>query len=91
MDYKDYMKLGFLRTDMNCSVEYDRTGYSGFSLEKKINENICVVANSGDLENPELYIKKKSGETYHIIPITPDVVLDLFGTPINVDYVASAC
>lgn len=91
MDYKKYIELGFERIDMNCNVEFNRTGYSGFALEKSINENISVCVTSGDLDNPKLYIKKRFGETNHIIEITPEVVLDLFGTPINVDYMISAC
>jgi hypothetical protein len=33
---------------------------------------------SGELDKPKLYIKKRNSETYHIIPISTEVVIDLF-------------
>ena len=42
MNYQKYIDLGFERTDMSCSVEFKRTGYSGFSLTKKINDKLMV-------------------------------------------------
>jgi hypothetical protein len=64
MKYKEYINLGFKRTDMSCSVEFEETGYHGFALTKK-------------LQNPKLFIKKRNGETYHIIPISTEAVIDL--------------
>lgn len=79
MDYKKYIDLGFERTDMNDSVEFDQTGYSGFALEGNVNDKISVCVTSGELDKPKLYIKKKeSSHEYHIMPISCDVVLDLF-------------
>ena len=77
MKYKKYIDLGFKRTDLSCSVEFDNTGYSGFALEKKINKKMLISVESGDLDKPKLYIKKRNSETYHIMPISTDVVLDL--------------
>lgn len=96
MEYQRYIDLGFKRTEMNCSVERKRTGYSGFALERKINKKQMVCVGSGELNNPKLYIKKKDDETYHIIPISTDVVIDLFGDTKNIDtknidYMFSAC
>lgn len=77
MEYKEYIELGFDRTDMNDSVEFNQTGYYGFALEKKINKRQLICVSSGELDNPKLYIKKRNSDTYHIIPISPEVVVDL--------------
>ena len=77
MQYQDYIKMGFERTEMNCEAEYKQTGYRGFALEKKINDTMMVCVTSGDLDFPKLYIKKEAGETYHIIPIPTAAVIDL--------------
>lgn len=79
MDYKKYIDLGFIRTDMNDGVEFDQTGYSGFALEGKVNDKISVCVTSGDLDKPKLYIKKSSsGHECHIMFITCDAVVDMF-------------
>jgi hypothetical protein len=39
MKYKEYINLGFKRTDMSCSVEFEETGYYGFALTKKLQNN----------------------------------------------------
>jgi hypothetical protein len=36
-----------------------------------------IEVTSGELDKPKLYIKKKYSDFYHIIPITPDAVIDL--------------
>ena len=77
MEYHEYIDLGFKRHDLSCSVEFKRTGYYGFSLEKKINKKQSIVVTSGELDKPKLYIKKKDNDSYHIIPITPEAVIDL--------------
>jgi hypothetical protein len=77
MTYKEYIDLGFKRTDLDCSVEFNQTGYSGFALEKKINKKILISVESGNLDKPKLYIKKRNSETYHIMPISTDAVCDL--------------
>lgn len=78
MDYKKYIELGFERTDMSCNVEFNQTGYHGFALQKKMNDKIMVCATSGELDKPKLYIKKRNSETYHIMPISTEAVIDLF-------------
>ena len=78
MDYKKYIDLGFERTDLTDMVLFDQTGYGGFALQKKVNESQTVCVDSGELDKPKLYIKKRNSETYHIIPISPGVVIDLF-------------
>jgi hypothetical protein len=77
MEYHEYVRLGFKRHDLSCSVEFRQTGYYGFALSKKINKRQSIEVTSGELDKPKLYIKKKDNDTYHIIPITPDAVIDL--------------
>ena len=77
MEYQEYARLGFRRHDLSCSVEFRQTGYYGFVLSKKINKRQSIEVTSGELDKPKLYIKKKDNDTYHIIPITPDAVIDL--------------
>lgn len=77
MKYIDYVRMGFERTEMNCEAEFNETGYRGFALEKKINDNMMVCVSSGELDTPKLYIKKGISETYHIIPIPTAAVFDL--------------
>lgn len=77
MEYKEYIDLGFKRTDMSCSVEFRKTGYYGFSLERNLNKGQMLVVVSGELDKPRLYIKKRNSDTYHILPITEEVVKDL--------------
>jgi len=62
---------------MECQVEFNQTGYGGFALEKKINKKILISVESGNLDKPKLYIKKRNSETYHIMPISTDAVCDL--------------
>lgn len=91
MEYQKYIDLGFTRTEMNCGVEFKQTGYYGFALEKKLNDRVMVCATSGELDNPKLYIKKRNSETYHIMPIPSEAVIDLFSKSENVDYITTAC
>lgn len=86
MEYQKYIDLGFKRTDLSCSMEYKETGYYGFALEKKVNKKQMICVTSGDLDNPKLYIKKRSSDTYHIIPISIDAMLDLLCKSDNIDY-----
>ena len=91
MGYQEYIKLGFTRTEMNCNLEFSRTGYRGFALEKSLSNNIMVCATSGELDKPKLYIKKRGSETFHIIPISPEAVYDLFSKRDKSVSIASAC
>lgn len=83
MNYKNYIDLGFKRTDMNDSVEFKETGYYGYYLEKHHNKHILICASSGELDKPKMYIKKANEETYHIIQITFEMVEDLCYKPKN--------
>lgn len=77
MKYQEYIDLGFKRIEMNDNVEFKQTGYSGFCLEKKVNKKLSISVCSGDLDKPKLYVKKQNSDTYHIIPISFDIVKDL--------------
>lgn len=77
LKYEDYIKMGFERIEMNCNVEFNRTGYRGFALEKKINNSMMICVSSGDLNSPKLYVKKAFSETYHIIPIPTEAVTSI--------------
>ena len=78
MKYQNYIDLGFKRFDTNDAVVFKETGYYGFYLEKKVNKRQMVYVYCEELDKPKLYIKKMNSDTYHIIPITPEAVIDLF-------------
>lgn len=86
MKYKEYIELGFKRTDLNDNVEFNNTGYHGFTLEKKVNKKMLIAASSGELDEPHLYIKKRHSNTYHIIRITPEAVYDILNKETNYNY-----
>lgn len=78
MDYKNYIDLGFKRTDFDDSVEFDETGYGGFSLSKKVTDRMTIEVCSGELDRPKLFIRKGDSDTNHIFTITPEAVVDIF-------------
>jgi len=77
MNYQQYINLRFKRTDLECSVEFERTGYHGFALEKKINKRMFICVTNNELDSPKLYIKKGKSNFCHIIPISLELVFDL--------------
>jgi len=91
MDYQKYIDLGFERIELDCKVEFKQTGYYGFALEKKLSKKHMVCVSSGELDKPKLYIKKRNSETYHIIQVSPEVVIDLFSKSEKIDYIINAC
>jgi hypothetical protein len=76
MNYQNYIELGFKRHELNCAVEMKQIGYGGFYLEKKLT-GFSIGVNSGGLDKPKLYIPKMNSDTYHIIPITTECVIDM--------------
>jgi hypothetical protein len=78
MTYQDYINLGFERIDLDDGVEFKQTGYGGFALTKKLNENIMVEVAYPNLNEPNLYILKGDGDTWHIFPIPIAAIKDLF-------------
>ena len=91
MKYKEYIDLGFERGDTNDRVEFNETGYFGFYLSKKINKKLSIEVVSGELDKPKLYIKKRNSETYHIILIKDEIVMDLIHKKEKQLEFASAC
>lgn len=77
MKCQEYIDLGFERIDLNDSVEFKNTGYSGFCLEKVLSSNVSISVCSGDLDKPKLYIKKAFGDNYHILQMNGEIVKDL--------------
>lgn len=90
MEYQKYIDLGFERAEMSCGIEFKQTGYYGFCLKKKVNKKQFISVSSGELDKPKLYIKKRNSETYHIMPISTEAVIDLF-TPYTVISATTAC
>lgn len=92
MDYIKYRKLGFKRTNMNDNIEKNKTGYGGFVLSKQINDKMSVQVCSSELDKPKLYIKKNKSETYHIVCITTDIVMDFFSNELTYsDFYTTVC
>lgn len=78
MEYQKYIDLGFIRTDMNDTIEFKQTGYYGFCLEKKLSLKMTISVCSGELDKPKLYIRINNSEhNNHIIPITTECVVSL--------------
>ena len=77
MKYQNYIDLGFERGETNCSVTEKETGYSGYYLEKKLKKGMSIALSFTDLDNPCLYIPKRGSDTFHIIKITGECVIDL--------------
>jgi hypothetical protein len=81
MNYKDYISFGFDRKDMIDSVEFEKLGYYGYCLTKKLSESVSIEVYSFELDKPKLYIKKRNSDTYHIIQIPCDAIPGLFFIP----------
>ena len=77
MRYKDYIDLGFTRTETDDTVELDNNGYFGFALEKQITENIKVYVHWLKLDKPMLVVRS-NGDYIHKIELTTDIVRDMF-------------
>lgn len=77
MDYKKYVELGFTRIDMNDTVEFNQTGFGGFTLVKELKNNQSIEISSGELTTPYLYIKKKGKDSHHRIRISEECAVDL--------------
>lgn len=78
MTYKEYINLGFKRTDTNDSIVFDETGYYGFCLTKVLSDKMTICVSGEELDRPKLYIKKRlDSSTNHIILLTDEIVRDL--------------
>lgn len=76
MTYKQYIDLGFTRTELNCDATFDQTGYGGFALTKQVYKIINIEVTNDELSTPKLYIRKADGDSCHIFNITPEAVKD---------------
>jgi hypothetical protein len=62
MNYQDYIDLDFKRIDTEDEVYFERTGYKGFILTKKLRKGVAIEVCSDNLDQPRLYIKKKDND-----------------------------
>lgn len=75
MIYKDYIKLGFERYEMNDQVEVDQTGYPGYVLSYNLERRMMIQVDGAHLDRPKLMIPMvDNDERYHIIAISTEVV-----------------
>lgn len=77
MNYKEYINLGFKRTDISDEVFFNETGHQEFYLTKVINDKIMISMYGSELDKPKLYIKKRHGDKNHIILLTDEMVKDI--------------
>lgn len=73
MEYADYVKLGFIRTDVNDSVELSKTGYGGFYLERRITKRITLCADWQSLDTPKMQISE-DGVNYETVTVNDRIV-----------------
>jgi hypothetical protein len=62
MNYQDYIDLDFKRIDTSDDVYFERTGYKGFILTKKLRKGVSIEVSCDNLGQPRLYIEKKDRE-----------------------------
>jgi hypothetical protein len=55
MTYKDYIKLGFKRVNLNDSVAFEQTGNEAYVLEYEIDHRLMICAHVDS--KPRLYYK----------------------------------
>lgn len=60
MNYQDYIGLGFEPTNQDSQGEFNESGFVGFSLVKKIDKNVAIMASSGELDKPKIFILLES-------------------------------
>ena len=77
MEYQEYINLGFKRIETNDTVEFKRTGYSGFVLSKKLRDKVYIEVYAGDLRDPKLYVEKKNSIECFILQLTREDILEL--------------
>ena len=78
MTYKNYIKLGFDRSDLDCSVMLNNTGYGGFTLTKLLKNKSIIQVVSDDLENPQLLVPYRTEwDRYYYVNITTEIAESL--------------
>jgi hypothetical protein len=81
MEYKDYIDLGFIRTDTDDIVVLNKCGYGGYFLTKNLTSRVSVVVHHNTLDTPIMMINKgKEGDFVHRVRLTPEQVRDMFKT-----------
>ena len=82
MEYQEYINLGFKRVETSDSVEFKRTGYSGFILTKKLRDKVYIEACSGSLLDPKLYVEKQNSIECFILALAREDILELLNEKI---------
>lgn len=78
MNYQEYIDLGFERIDTNDEVSFERNGYKGFILTKKLRKGVNIEVCSDNLDQPRLYIKKKDQDIENfILRLNKDMIIEL--------------
>ena len=78
MTYKNYIKLGFDRSDLDCQVMKENTGYGGFTLTKLLKNKSIIQVVSDDLENPQLLVPyRNEPDRYYYVNITTEIAESL--------------
>ena len=78
MNYKEYIDLGFERIDINDEVSFERNGYKGFILTKKLRKGVNIEVCSDNLGQPRLYIEKKDHDIEcFILRLNKDMIIEL--------------
>ena len=78
MNYQEYIDLGFERIDINDEVSFERNGYKGFILTKKLRKGVNIEVCSDNLNQPRLYIEKKDHDIEcFILRLNKDMIIEL--------------
>jgi hypothetical protein len=78
MNYQEYIDLGFERIDINDEVSFERNGYKGFILTKKLRKGVNIEVCSDNLDQPRLYIEKKDHDIENfILRLNKDMIIEL--------------
>lgn len=78
MNYQEYIDLGFERIDINDEVSFERNGYKGFILTKKLRKGVNIEVCSDNLDQPRLYIEKKDHDIEcFILRLNKDMIIEL--------------
>ena len=78
MNYQEYIDLGFERIDINDEVSFERNGYKGFILTKKLRKGVNIEVCSDNLYQPRLYIEKKDHDIEcFILRLNKDMIIEL--------------
>lgn len=75
MQYQQYIKLKFERQDLNDVIEFNQTGYTGYVLTYKLNEDLMIQVDGSALDKPHLLMRRqKDRDGYHFIEISKERV-----------------